>query len=274
MPTVKYQHNETNFRGYEGIQVAEDEGEALLTTSVKENLADREEQQRFQADLEEVKGSIEQTGFKAPEELLIDIQAFNNPVPEDTRSWRIGESIAEVVLEGEYGARFYWNELRDARNPHGNKTGADLVGFIETDGCVLFLFGETKTSSELRRPPQVMTKKDEGMEDQLRELYTNRKKQQILIKYLASKTRSLAPGNPFKADYIEALKNYYYPVDCNYQLFGVLVRDIDSDEEDLSHSYARLKTDILEPTGLRLLAVYMSIKKENWEAIINQSNQN
>ena len=273
MPTEKYKDYETSFRGYEGIQVAADEGEALLATSVKENLADREEQQRFQADLEEVKGSIEQTGFKAPEELLIDIQAFNNQVPEDTRSWRIGESIAEVVLEGEYGARFYWNELRDARNPHGNKTGTDLVGFIETDGEVLFLFGEVKTSSEQRRPPQVMTKSD-GMENQLRDLYSNPKKQKTLIKYLASKTRNLAPTDPFKKDYSEALKNYYYPDDCKCQLFGVLVRDIEADEEDLSHSYARLKSEILEPAGLRLLAVYMSIKKENWEAIINQSDQN
>ena len=273
MPTVKYQHNETDFRGYEGILFAEDESEALLAKSVKENLVDLEEQQRFQTDLKEVKGAIEQTGFKAPEELLVDIQSLNKPEPEDTRSWRIGEATAEVALEGSYGARFYWNELRDARNPKGNKTGADLVGFIETDGDVLFLFGEVKTSSVHIKPPQVMTKSD-GMENQLRDLYSNLKKQKILITYLASKTRNIASDDPFKKDYSEALKNYYHPDDCKYQLFGVLVRDTEPDEEDLSHSYVNLETKILEPAGLRLLAVYMSIKKENWEAIINQSNQN
>ena len=273
MATLIYQHNETSYRGFEGIQVDVDEGEEILATAVSENLIDLEEKQRFHGDLEELKGSIEQTGFSAPEELLIDIQALNNPEPVDTREWRIGESIAEVILEKENGARFYWNELRDARNPHGNKTGADLVGFIETNGEVLFLFGETKTSSEQKRPPQVMTKSD-GMENQLRDLYSKPKKRQRLIEYLASKTRNLAPTDPFRTDLSKALKNYYQHVDCKYQLFGVLVRDIEPDEEDLSHSYARLKTDILEPTGLRLLAVYMSIKKEDWEAIINQRNKN
>ena len=273
MAILIYQNNESSYRGYEGIQVDINEGEEFLATAVTENLVDIEEKQRFQIDLEELKSSIEQTGFDVPEELLIDIQALNNPESADTRTWRIGESIAEVILEKENGARFYWNELRDARNPHGNKTGADLVGFIETNGEVLFLFGETKTSSEQKRPPQVMTKSD-GMENQLRDIYSNSKKQKTLIQYLASKTRNLAPTDPFRSDLSKALKNYYQPVDCKYQLFGVLLRDIEPDEEDLSHSYARLKTDILEPAGLQLLAVYMSIKKENWEAIINQHNQN
>lgn len=273
MPTVIYQHNGTSFLSYEGIQVDASEGEETLATAVRENLVDLEEKQLFQGDLEELKGAIEQTGFNAPEELLIDLQALNNPEPEDTRDWRIGESIAEVILEEGYGARFYWNELRDARNPQGNKTGADLVGFIEINGEVLFLFGETKTSSELKRPPQVMTKPD-GMENQLRDLYSNSYKRRTLIQYLASKTRNLSSTDPFRADLSKAMKNYYQSVDCKYQLFGVLVRDIEPDEEDLSHSYARLKSKILEPAGLRLLAVYMSIDKGNWEAIINQSNQN
>lgn len=273
MPTVNFHYNETSFRGYEGIQVDASEGEETLATAVKENLVDLEEKQRFQGDLEEVKGAIEQTGFNAPDELLIDIQALSNPEPEDIRTWRIGESIAEVIIEAGFGVRFYWNELRDARNPHGNKTGADLVGFIEINGEVLFLFGETKTSSELKRPPQVMTKSD-GMENQLQDLNSNPNKRRTLIQYLASKTRNLSSIDPFRADLSKAIKNYYQSVDCKYQLFGVLVRDIEPDEEDLSHSYARLKTDILEPAGLRLLAVYMSIKKENWEAIINQNNQN
>jgi len=272
LPQIIYQHNETGYRGYEGIEVTSDEGENVLASAVKDNLVDLEEKERFQTDLEELKGSIEQTGFDAPGELLVDIQSLNDPEPEDTRSWRIGESIAEVILDEHYGARFYWNELRDARNPKGNKTGADLVGFIETDGEVLFLFGETKTSSEQKRPPQVMTYAN-GMEHQLRNLHVKIKKRRILIEYLASKTRNLAPDDPFKKDYKKALNNYYNSEACKYQLFGVLVRDVNPDEEDLSHSYKRLKANILEPAGLRLLAVYMSINKEQWEAIINKTNQ-
>ncbi len=67
-----------------------------------------------------------------------DIQSLRDETV-DVQKFRIGEAMAEVVLQQHFSCRFYWNELRDARNPKGNKTGADLVGFIEIDNEVLFL---------------------------------------------------------------------------------------------------------------------------------------
>lgn len=186
--------------------------------------------------------------------------------PEDLRDWRIGEALAEVVLEEKFLCRFHWNELRDARNPKGNKTGADLVGFSESAGTVYFLFGEVKTSSETNnRPPQVMTQAD-GMEDQLKELYLNQKKRQILITYLQSKVRELPLTHPFKEDYNSALHSYY--IDEIYQLMGILIRDVEMDHRDVSESYTRLKESILDPVGIKLIGLYTSISKKDWSNII------
>jgi hypothetical protein len=218
------------------------------------------------ARLQELTGLV-QTGFSTSETLLADIQALENATPEDLRNWRIGEALAEVMLEKNFNCRFHWNELRDARNPKGNKTGADLVGFVETNGSMLFLFGEIKTSSETaNRPPQVMTKAD-GIENQLKKLYTESNKRQILITYLKSKTLSLNDDNQFKIDYESALRSYYGELNL-YHLFGVLVRDVDHDEKDISLSYHRIKTSILEPIGLKLIALYTSISSNDWRNII------
>lgn len=232
-----------------------------LQTSVRNNLLDKEVQNLILNDLTGLLG----TGFSS-ESILADIQALENAEPDDLREWRIGEAMAEVILEENFQCRFHWNELRDSRNPKGNKTGADLVGFVECENSVLFLFGEVKTSSETAsRPPQVMTKAD-GIENQLKDLYSNRKKRQVLITYLKSKTMTLAADNSFKKDFDLALRTYY--VSEHYQLIGVLVRDIISDEMDVSVSYNRIKSTILNPVGLKLVALYTSIPSSKWHRII------
>ena len=145
-----------------------------------------------------------------------------------------------------------------------------MVGFIEIDSQVLFLFGEVKTSSETaNRPPQVMNSSDKNIESQLRGLYTDTTKRRILISYLQNKARLYPAGHPFFEDF-EAGKRAYYSGECMYQLIGVLIRDVSPDERDISVSYNRLKTQILEPKGLKLLAVYLPIQKEDWVTIINE----
>jgi hypothetical protein len=153
-------------------------------------------------------------------------------------------------------------------NPKGNKTGADLVGFIEIDGQVLFLFGEVKTSSENAHPPQVMTYED-GMENQLCNLCDHPEKRRILISYLQNKARLFEDGHSFKDDF-NASNKTYYAENGMCQLVGVLVRDTDPSEEDISESYHRIKDQILEPTGLKLLALYVPVKKSEWLKIINE----
>lgn len=264
---IEYQNRETQNRGYEGISVTETECREHFQELVKDNLIDREEREDT---LEKLRALRTETGFNASEQLLIDIQSLEDETVNN-RIFRIGEAYAEVILEENFSCRFHWNELRDARNPKGNKTGADLVGFIEINGEVLFLFGEVKTSSDKRRPPQVMTNPD-GIENQLKDLYQNSNKRLILISYLKNKARLFPENHQFKIDVDQGIINYYCE-DSKYQLIGVLVRDIDSDEQDVLPSYERLKETILKPVGLQLLALYVPINSRDWLRIINGNEE-
>ncbi len=258
-----FKHTDDNTRGYQGVSLDESSFKNCLKTSVRDTMIDREIRD---ARLDELSNLLD-TGFSASENLLADLKALQESEPDDSRTWRIGEAFAEVVLTEHFNCRFHWNELRDSRNPKGNKTGADLVGFIQIAESMLFLFGEVKTSSDLtNRPPQVMTNED-GVENQLKNLYFSRDKRQILITYLKSKTLSLPEGNSFRIDYDLALRTYY-GANQTYQLVGVLVRDIEHDDKDVSLSYNRLKNNIIAPVGLNLIALYAPIKKENWYKII------
>lgn len=263
---VEYDYTESSNRYYQGISFEEDECHEHLSGPVKENLLDKEERDE---QLENLRSLQAETGFEANEQLLLDIQALENENVH-VQTFRIGEAYAEIALEEHFQCRFHWNENRDARNPKGNKTGADLVGFIEIDGSVLFLFGEVKTSSDTTNtPPTVMTGK-KGIEGQLRDLYGKPEKRRILIGYLQNKAKLFPDGHPFKDDF-EASKRAYYSANNDYQLIGVLVRDVAPDEQDISISYGRLKQDILDPAGLQLLALYLPIRNADWLSIINKN---
>ncbi|MBK9151616.1 MAG: hypothetical protein IPM26_11720 [Saprospiraceae bacterium] len=258
-----YQQLDSEKRSYQGFILDEQECREHLQGGVKDNILDSEERKGM---LEQLRALNEETGFSS-DRLLADIQAFENENVQ-VQNFRVGEAYAEVILEQAFSCRFYWNELRDARNPRGNKTGADLVGFIENDGQVLFLFGEVKVSSELNSPPAVMTGA-KGIESQLRDLYISPIKRQILISYLKSKTTHLPNEHPFKVDFNLGLRSYYSNPD-DYQLIGVLIRDVEHDERDLSLSYGKLRKRILEPIGLKLLALYLPIQQKDWLNIINE----
>ncbi|MFB2121480.1 hypothetical protein [Parapedobacter sp. 2B3] len=261
---VEYNHFETVRRGYDGISIDEGECRGHLQGAVKDNLLDREEAQHT---LDRLRALQSDTGFVASDELMADIQALEN-ANVSAQQFRVGEAYAEVILEQAFTCRFHWNENRDARNPKGNKTGADLVGFIEIDNQVLFLFGEVKTSSETAtRPPQVMTSGD-GIEKQLRDLSADKQKRSILIQYLSNKARHFPEGHQFRQDFDSGLRAYYSQSQ-DFHLVGVLVRDVPVDDYDVSLSYHKLKTQILEPNGLKLLALYLPIQKEEWLSIIN-----
>jgi hypothetical protein len=256
-----YQGRDSRNRGYDGVFIEEERFRAHLADRVRKSLLDSEEQEILLQSLLTLQAD---TGFHSSSDLLADIQALSDEEVQ-VRNFRVGEAYAEVILEDAFQCRFYWNELRDARNPKGNKTGADLVGFIEVEGQVLFLFGEVKTSSETANiPPQVMTSAD-GIERQLAELYNDRKKRLILVSYLQNKARLHDAAHPFHVDFQSALRNYY----LSYQLIGVLIRDTTVNESDLSVSYGRLKTQVLDPIGLQLLAIYVPILQRDWLAIIN-----
>lgn len=260
---VVYQHIDSAFRGFDGISFDETKTRALLSDKVKGVLLDNSQRQEMLSMLQTLQ---QDTGFQQSPTLLQDIQALHDE-NVDAQIFRVGEALAEVVLQEHFSCRFYWNELRDARNPKGNKTGADLVGFIEINNEVLFLFGEIKTSSEAQSPPQVMTNPG-GMEHQLKDLYQDPKKRLILIRYIQNKI-SLVGNKNFKSDFEKATRTYYQQNAGKYLLYGVLVRTTEIKENDIKPSYERLKQEILEPIGLKLLAIYVPIEKEKWLNIMN-----
>ncbi len=253
----------TLINGYCGISFNDEKDFiALLCTDVKNRLVDEPERQDLISTLKNLQSD---TGFSSSQNLLLDIQALSNS-NINVKNFEIGEAIAEVVLENNFECRFHWNKRRDSKNPQGNQTGADLVGFIENTNEILFLFGEVKTSSEEKYPPQVMTQKGTGMISQLKELYSNPQKRLELICYLQSKT---SLNDNIKKDFQSAIKAYYN-LDNKYQLIGVLIRDTEAIENDLKEVYKNLRDTILEPTGLQLVAVYLPIKQEKWIEILKQ----
>jgi hypothetical protein len=252
--------------GYHGISFNDEiDFTTLLYNDIKNRLFDESEKQDFLSILNNLKTD---TGFSSSQNLLIDIQSLSTR-EINVKIFEIGEAIAEVVLENDFKCRFHWNKRRDSKNPEANQTGADLVGFIEHNDELLFLFGEVKTSSEEDNPPQVMTQKGTGMISQLKELYSNHQKRFDLIRYLQSK---IALNEDIKKDFQSAIKAYYNP-DNNYQLIGVLIRDTEANENDLKKVYENLRNTILDPTGLQLVAVYVPIKQKKWIEIINQRQQ-
>mgnify|MGYP000996771580 CR=1 FL=1 len=261
-----YQHTDSNKRGYNGITFDTNEANVILKNEVRNNLIDKPQKDELLRILETLKND---TGFDKSQTLLADIQALQEE-RVDVQDFRIGEALAEIFLQKYFSCRFYWNELRDARNPKGNKTGADLVGFIEIDNEILFLFGEVKTSSEQQSPPQVMTNPN-GIEKQLRDLYNDPEKRCILICYIQNKI-GLTGNINFQNDFNNAIKNYYKQNSSNYLLYGVLIRDTQPNEKDIQGSYNRLKKEILVPNGLKLLAIYVPIPKSQWLNIINGAN--
>lgn len=252
--------------GYCGISFNdENDFKSLLCSDIKKRLVDEPVRQDLLSTLKILQTD---TGFATCQNLLLDIQALsNNNI--NVKNFEIGEAIAEVVLKNDFKCRFHWNKRRDSKNPEANQTGADLVGFIELKGEILFLFGEVKTSSEEKSPPQVLTQEGKGMISQLKELYSNHKKRLDLIRYLQTK---IALNDNIKEDFQSAIKAYYNP-DNNYQLIGVLIRDTEAIEDDLKKVYEDLKDTILKPTGLQLVAVYLPIKQEKWIEILNQRPQ-
>lgn len=262
---ILFEHIELSKRSYHGVSIDVLECRGHLQDAVKDNLQDRQE---WQDSLDRLRALQDETGFEANAGLLADIQILENQEIE-VQQFRVGEAYAEVILEEEFSCRFHWNENRDARNPKGNKTGADLVGFIEVEDQVLFLFGEVKTSSETaNRPPQVMTGA-KGIESQLRDLYNDRVKRLILISYLKNKMRHYPEGHQFRTDFEASQRAYYSNIE-DYNLIGVLVRDVEADERDISPCYQRLRNHVLVPKGIKLLAMYLPISKEDWIGIINE----
>ncbi len=179
------------------------------------------------------------------------------------RDWEVGEAIAETILAEDENREVVWpwNERRDRRTPQASLPGADLVGFGRDAGGFVLLFGEVKTSADVRVPPGVMRGRS-GMTWQLENNATQLGVQHSLLRWL--RLRCLASEH--EAMYREAVGRYLNSRGKDLLIIGVLLRDTESDERDVE-SRARHLADVLHhPARVEIMAWYLPVAISEWPA--------
>lgn len=255
---IEYEHKDTDNHFYRGTSFAKTEIDTCFPNDVRNILKDEKGTQDLVSEFE---SSLKLTGFDTKNE-LINILSADVPVSD----WRIGEAFAEFYLQQNTGVRFYWSELNDQRNFDANKTGADLVGFIDIKGMTVFLFGEVKTSDDAATPPNVLYGRT-GMIQQLEDIAKIKRKRDTLMRYLATKAKLYAPTDNFRIDFEAALSNYIKK-NTNYALTGILVRDTKPNERDLKARYESLIKKLKKIAGFQLEALYIPITKDKWKKLV------
>ena len=254
---IEYEKRDDNGRiEYEGVSFRNDNFSAFLKQTISPIYKDEE----YNCQMKEI--AIEMTGFDSE-----NLQAVFDEMPK-VSNFRIGELVAEKIVESRYNAKFTYNSDRDLKNLKSNNTGADLVGFIEMeDGAINFLFGEVKTSEEEKTPPGVMYGAT-GMIDQLTDLSIKQDKIKSLVKWLFIKCHS--DKDLTVQRYIKEAMSFYAKDRGNIRLIGVLVRDTSPNELDLKNRYEDLKSKINGQRNVQLLAVYSNYQMKDgaWEQLI------
>ena len=170
---------------------------------------------------------------------------------EDIEDWRVGEAIAETYLTHYRSCYFPWPDGRDERKKGSSLPGADLVGLgIDGDGHCL-AFGEVKTSSENRYPPSSMYGRT-GLKQQLEDLRDCEVIRDGLLIYLSHRAQTAAWRPRF-----EAASRRYLQNKSDVQLYGVLIRDVPPDDDDLRIRVQTLAKNRPSGTRIELLALYL-----------------
>lgn len=165
--------------------------------------------------------------------------------------WRVGESIAESYLTHHRQCHFPWPDSRDERKSGSSLPGADLAGIQQDDQGHRFAFGEVKTSSEAKHPPNVLYGK-EGLKKQLEDLQGDASIRETLFRYLAQRASGSSWQDSFKAAAIRFIRN-----DRDICVFGVLVRDVSPNEKDLRARVGALADSNTSPMMVELIAIYL-----------------
>lgn len=186
------------------------------------------------------------------------------PEPE---GWEVGEALAECVLQADSGREVYWpwNTVRDRRTPRASLPGADLVGFCRGTDGILLLFGEVKTSSDVKTPPNVMNG-GSGMAWQLAENANRLDVQLALLKWLHARCQS----EPSSGLYKEAVGRYLCSQGKELLLIGVLIRDTVPSELDLESRGRALSKKLRTPTCVYLMAWYLPVPVAEWPKLLQE----
>jgi len=174
-----------------------------------------------------------------------------DPEPED---WEVGEALAETYVATHRACTFPWPDKWDQRKSRSSLPGADLAGLQETDhpqNRFRFAFGEVKTSEEHAYPPGNMYGR-RGLKQQLEDLRDQKPIRDTLFRYLAFR----AAGAPWEAKYRSAASRYLAD-HTDVAIFGVLIRDVPPNENDLKARSQKLANNSPTTMRIELLAVYL-----------------
>lgn len=200
------------------------------------------------ADIEGILNGLAETDFNQEGVRAILADA------DDVEDWRVGEAIAEAYLSDHKGCEFPWPDGRDERKSGSSLPGADLVGFHKDQSGDCFAFGEVKTSSEAKYPPQVVSKKDTGLRKQLEDLRDKEQDRDQLWRYLAHRQN----GKPWAQRFKNASRRYILNK-SDVRLYGFLVRDVSPHEDDLKVRVTKLAEGCPDGTTIELLALYLPV---------------
>lgn len=233
---------------WNGISLTDgEEFNTFMKNDVASRLYDQEGRNEFESHLR----SLPSTGF-AKESLNRILSA---EILEE-RDWVVGEALAEAWLSKEYNAIWPWNMERDKRNPKASLPGADLIGFIQLNEETRFVFGEVKSSSEQKYPPQVMSGRHGYMGHQIDNLATNLSLICQLFKWLLPRCK----GTQHESLYNFSIILYLNSGNKAVSLFGILIRDTAVNELDLKARGQVLGDTIQSPTNCQLVALYVPCK--------------
>jgi len=228
LPTGKVIYQEThNNMSIQGISYTEDE----LNDSVQ-TVADICFDATGQKNFEEYIRSLSDTGFQPI-----------NAVKTKLKDWQVGEGFAEAYLSAHFSCDFPWSNNRDLKNPNSSLTGADMVGFHQGK----FAFGEVKTSTEQKYPPQVTSKKADGLNTQLKNLCHDHDMRWVLVQYLFHRVKDTPEYTTACSAYLKNNQNFY--------VFGVLVRAVEPNINDWDY----LKNHLIahDINSVFLVALYL-----------------
>ena len=255
-PELRYSGSKDSARWCGHAVMNEDRFKSYIKSRVKARVNDDEPLGQFAAELRGMATTGMATQF---------VENLLRAVPEE-KSWAVGEALAECVLADDETREICWpwNLVRDRRTPRASLPGADLVGFCKEGDSVLLLFGEVKTSSDANTPPNVMYGSG-GMAWQLKDDATRLDIQHALLKWL----RARCVSDEYRVLYRAAVQRYVQSFGKEILLVGMLLRDTEPNELDVT-ARAKALTQILgSPTRIEIIAWYLPVPIEDWPTLLH-----
>lgn len=225
-----------------GLTWSTDDLDVALHGQIRDILSDKE----GKSEIASILSSLAESDFAqdALRRVLMDTGTIEN--------WRVGEAIADAYLTDHRMCCFPWPDSRDERKSGSSLPGADLVGLGKDNNGDCLAFGEVKTSSVTKYPPGNVIYGHTSLKMQLKALRDQVRIRDELLKYLASRAKGKSWCSRFRAATRRYLKN-----SSDIQIYGVLVRDVPANDNDLKACVQKLAANCPNETRIELIALYL-----------------